>query len=467
MFGWLAPKPPISTLEKTWTESRMCWLAERLGIDRLLRAEVLVPADGSFPLPYRGTEDDVRRVLGWLCDAMQVNPSRVGLEICDAIPSARQGAVGQYEYGEQRAVVRVLRSQLEDPQKLAATLAHELAHELLIGGGLLTTDVSDHEDLTDLLPVFLGAGLFAANCTLEEKYKDTGTWSSWRIGKQGYLPARVFGYAFALFAFLRDEDRPSWAGYLRRDAAEPFQKGLAYLRRTNDSLFRPDTARSACRPPGPDEAISRLCEGTPTVQLKTLWDLRDNPPARADLVAAVADALRHRDPDIPGEAARTLAYFGEAADPAVPALLDRLWADSPATRAGAAFALGALRLRPEVVIPELCELLTQKNPDVLAEAATALYRFGEAAAAAGPRLVAALVDRLRACDHRLIDLLAATLVATSSDPIGVVRASMEDEDEEFLGWALQAVQEAAAASRSRPPGWRGDPGALGEEKPLG
>jgi hypothetical protein len=279
MFGWLAPKPPIGTLEKTWTESRMCWLAERLGIDRLLKANVLVPAAESFPLPYRGTEEDVRRVLAWLCGAMQVNPSRVALEICDTIPSARGGAVGQYKYGEQRAVVRVLRSQMEAPQKLAATLAHELAHELLIGGGLLKTDVPDHEDLTDLLPVFLGAGVFAANSALEEKYQDTGTWSSWRIGKQGYLPARIFGYAFALFAFMRDEDRPSWAGHLRRDAAEPFRKGLDYLRRTNDSLFHPDTVRAGSRPPTPDEAISQLREGTPTIRLKTLWDLRESPPA--------------------------------------------------------------------------------------------------------------------------------------------------------------------------------------------
>ncbi|HEX5273291.1 MAG TPA: hypothetical protein VFW33_22495, partial [Gemmataceae bacterium] len=87
MFGWFTPTSPIPTLEKTWTESRMCWLAERLGIDRLIDAEVLVPAAGSFPLPYRGTEEDVSRVLAWLCEAMQVNPNRVGLEICDTLSS--------------------------------------------------------------------------------------------------------------------------------------------------------------------------------------------------------------------------------------------------------------------------------------------------------------------------------------------------------------------------------------------
>ena len=190
------------------------------------------------------------RVLDWLCGAMGVKPQRLTLEICaDTAPEHRTGmptgAVGLYECGEQQAVIRVRESQVADPQRLAATLAHELAHELLLGGGLLTTNVPDHEDLTDLLPVFLGTGVFAANSTLHEQYRDSGTWSSWQIGKQGYLPARVFGYAFALFAFVRGEDQPPWAQHLRLDAADTLWKGLRYPRRTNDSLFRPDAVGAA------------------------------------------------------------------------------------------------------------------------------------------------------------------------------------------------------------------------------
>jgi hypothetical protein len=451
VFGLFAPQCPIGTWEKTWTESRMCWLAERLGIDRLLDADVLVPTAECFPLPYRGTEEDVRRVLDWLCGAMGVKPERLALEICPDTKPGRPtemsaGAVGQYEYGEQQALIRVKESQLADPQKLAATLAHELGHELLIGGRLLTAEVPDHEDFTDLLPVFLGAGVFAANSTLEEDYYDTGTWSTWRIGKQGYLPARVFGYAFALFAFVRGEERPSWAEHLRLDAADPFWKGLRYLYRTDDSLFHPDRTSSERRPLGPEEAVSRLRTGTPTVRLRTLWDLRENPQTRDDVIAAVAGALRDRDPDLPAEAARTLAVFGDAAASTVPALVAELPADNPATRAGAAYALGALQLSPGVVVPELSALLPEKNRAVLEAAAEALYHFGMAAEPAGPRLVAALTNALKDCDYGMIELLAATLVATSPDPRRVVRECMEEIDEELGGWALEAVEEAIAPS---------------------
>jgi hypothetical protein len=453
MFGWFAPKCPISTREKTWTESRMCWLAERFGIHRLLKADVLVPTAESFPLPYSGSDEDARRVLDWLCDVMGVKRDRVRLEVCadnrPALPVGESaGAVGQYEYGERQAVIRVVVSQLDDPQKLAATLAHELAHELLIGGGLLTTDVPDHEDLTDLLPVFLGAGVFAANTTLEEQYKDTGTWGSWRIGKQGYLPARIFGYAFALFAWVRGEERPTWADHLRLDAADPFWKGLRYLCRTNDSLFHPDTVRSERRPPTAEEAVLRLRTGTPTLLLKTLWDLRESPLAHAEVIAAVMDALRHRDPDIPGEAARTLAVFGDAAAAAVPALVEQLSAYNADTRAGAAFALGALRLRPDLVIPELCELLGQKNRSVLSAAAAAVARFGQDGAPAGPSLVAALIGALKDCDHSMTDLLAAALVGTCPDPFQVVRDCTEEADEELVVRALEALKEAATGHSS-------------------
>jgi len=63
MFGWFAPKCPLRTGEKTWTETRMRWLADTFGVDRLLKAHVLVPTPTSFPTPYHGTPADAQHVL--------------------------------------------------------------------------------------------------------------------------------------------------------------------------------------------------------------------------------------------------------------------------------------------------------------------------------------------------------------------------------------------------------------------
>lgn len=447
MFGWFAPKCPIGTWEKTWTEWRMRWLADQFGIDRLLKAHVLVPTEESFPMPFRGTAEDAQRVMNWLCHSMDVECGRLRLEMVPDL--TMRNAVGQYEQEQSRAIIRVAESQLGDPQMLAATLAHELAHELLLGGGLLAPDAPDHEYVTDLLPVFLGTGIFAANTTVQESHQRDGRSYWWSIGKQGYLPARMFGYAFALFAFLRGEEKPAWVEYLRPDAAEPFWKGLRYLYRTNDSLFHPETVRAERRPAPADEVVSRLRQGTPSARLAALWELREHPLPRAEVVAAITDALRDRDPDIPGEAALTLAAFGDAAAEAVPALVGTLLAGNEAARAGAAHALGELRLRPDIVVPGLCELLGQQNRRVLAATASALFRFGHSAEPAAAPLVAALADALKDCDHPMIDLLAATVAAVSPDPARPV-LDYEERDEELGREALEAVKEAAA--RNSPAG---------------
>ena len=50
--------------------------------------------------------------------------------------------------------------------RLIATMSHELAHEYLIGQGRISGEEEDHEQLTDLLAVFLGFGVMLANSSL-------------------------------------------------------------------------------------------------------------------------------------------------------------------------------------------------------------------------------------------------------------------------------------------------------------
>jgi hypothetical protein len=58
MFGWLKPRCPLTTAEKVWVESRMSWLAETVGIERLIDARVVEPTDEFFPGNSEGSDDD-------------------------------------------------------------------------------------------------------------------------------------------------------------------------------------------------------------------------------------------------------------------------------------------------------------------------------------------------------------------------------------------------------------------------
>jgi hypothetical protein len=438
MFGWFSAKCPVDTYEKTWTEWRMRWLADQFGIDRLLQAEVILPTDQFFPDPYRGAVEDVQRLLDRLCGYLTIDPQKIQLEVCADVQLA--GAAGHYGRGEQ-TVIRIAESQLTDPMQLVATLAHELAHEMLLGGGLLTASVTDHEWVTDLLPVFLGVGVFAANATISENCGQAGLWSWWTMGRHGYLPARVFGYAFALFALMRGEQDVAWAQHLRLDAFAALREGLAYLRKTNDSLFHPDTIHAKRLPLPAGEMATRLRTGSPSCRLAALWEIGEEAVTDLGVVTAVSECLADRDPAISGEAGRTLAALGPAATVAVPNLLKALSAACNETRAGAACALGALRQQPDLVIPELCALLREKNRSVVAEAARALGQFGAQAEPSAPRLLAALTTALIDCDHSLVDLLARTLLAITSDPKRYVREHFPERDSELRQLALAALKE--------------------------
>jgi len=440
MFGWFSPKAPLSTYEKTWTEWRMRWLADRFGIDRLLRAKVILPTDEFFPDAFDGTADDARRMLDRLCGYLGIDPRKIQLEICPDVQMP--GDAGQYTPGGQ-AIIRVVESQLDDPQSLVATLTHELAHELLLGGGLLPADAPDHEWVTDLLPVFLGAGIFAANATIREAYQTTAQTHSWRIRKHGYLPSHMFGYAMALFALMRRERNPEWSKYLRSDALAPLKAGLRYLEETDDSLFHPDTIRKQHVRLPPSELAAKLRTGTASVRLATLWEITHGIVTDQSVVTAVTECLADRDRAISAAAGGTLAALGPAAAPALPQLVAALSARHEDTRGGAARALGMLCQDPATVIPELAPLVHEPSDNVAIETAMALRRFGRQAESATGQVLSALAGAVIDCRFALVGVLASTLTAITDDPMGRVREFFSEGDAELCQRTLAALAEQA------------------------
>src|SRR5688572_4378912 len=127
MFGWFGPKCPLGTWEKTWTETRMCWLAQKLGVERLLRAEVILPTEQHFPDAYQGTIVDVIGMMERIRGFMGIAPETVAVAVCadEAIPEAA-GVYYQRTVPGEKSLIYVTASLLNEPMRLAATLSHEL-----------------------------------------------------------------------------------------------------------------------------------------------------------------------------------------------------------------------------------------------------------------------------------------------------------------------------------------------------
>ncbi len=425
MFGLFGPKCPVGSHEKAWIEWRLRWLAERFGLERMKRARVILPTPEFFPDELAHDESGAHECLARLCKYMEVDPKAVTLRFVpdDDIP----GAAGLYEM-RQQSVICVADSQLDDPARMLATMAHELAHELLLKGGHLTTDEPDHEQVTDLLPVFLGTGIFLANGTVQSSSESNGQWNWFQISRQGYLNSNALGYALAVFAHVRDEGRPAWAKHLRADASEPLWKGLNYLRRTGDSLLGPESTQTDCAPSSRINLLGQLGDESVSGRLAAQFDLVRFKFLDPEILERVEHALHDRDRDVRCQSVRTLGHFGSAAAGNLPRLIKALSDREAATRAAAATTIGQIATNPSESVAALIESLKDESPHVIACAAQALGTFGPDGRASEPYLLEAMAPAAVDGDARLTWLILA-LRAVSADPAARIREHFADDSE--------------------------------------
>jgi len=243
---WFSSKLPVDDDERLWVDEGFARLEKMLGRSRLLEAKVIEPIPEHFPDAYDASEAAAEILFARVCDYMQVERRRLKLEIFPDeteelretshwnINTGRQAA-GVYirdeaaEKEEDRVAIALRSTLLKEPIALVATVAHELGHVILLGGGHMDRNTPDHEPMTDLLTVFLGFGIFSANSAARFKqYSDAG-WHGWSMQRLGYLPQEVYGYALAKFAAERSESKPEWSRHLSTNVRVYFKRSRAWL----------------------------------------------------------------------------------------------------------------------------------------------------------------------------------------------------------------------------------------------
>jgi hypothetical protein len=242
MFGLGKPNLPTSEEERVWLDASFQRLARLLGRRTLLEAKVMLPIPECFPDPYDASEAAMLRLFGRVADAMQIDPLSVDVGVFDnSIPDASRllpfysaksdGAGGVYLHDPtQRPRIGVNADQLRDPMALVATLAHELGHIMLLRPGLVERDEPDMEPLNDLVVVFMGLGVFAANSAFRFEQHTSYDRQGWSTKRLGYLSEELFGYALARFALERGELKPAWASYVSSNVAPYLHRSLAWLK---------------------------------------------------------------------------------------------------------------------------------------------------------------------------------------------------------------------------------------------
>jgi hypothetical protein len=244
MLGF-RPTPPISDEQRLWIDSSFDRLSKLLGRARMLKAEVILPIAEHFPDPYDGTDEAVDVMFQKVCGYMQVDEGQIDLEVFadeahelhTIVPFWHgdiEGPAGLYisATDQSRFVIAVRSSKLKNPLAVVATLAHELAHVILLGGNLVDRESKDMEPLTDLTTVFLGLGIFTANAAAQFEQHQDGRSQGWSMQRLGYLSEEMYGYALAKFAFERGEESPGWKKYLSTSVSAYYKRSSKWLSQT-------------------------------------------------------------------------------------------------------------------------------------------------------------------------------------------------------------------------------------------
>jgi hypothetical protein len=254
MFGWFRPTCPCDPAAKRWLEDRLQWLSRQFGLHILLERPIILPTDAFFPDAYDGSPKTVRRLFRRVCTYMEVDPEAVEIQLYTdrtpgsvvAIDPTRGFAAGTWHGGQgpwQKGIIRIERSALDRPADLIGTMAHELAHQRLLGEGRADAASFDNELLTDLTAVYHGFGVFLAN-NPRKSTGELGYWPGTKLRRPEYLSEPMLGYAMAHIAWCRDEDRPGWAKALRWAPRAVFKAGLRYLQTTANTRFKPVRLRT-------------------------------------------------------------------------------------------------------------------------------------------------------------------------------------------------------------------------------
>jgi hypothetical protein len=226
---------PVEEPTRIWIEKSFQTLFNIFGATETLNRKILTPDRKHFPVRYDGSERSAFETLKIIADQMEVPFEKISLDFYDELlqkitagsPSGLYMGKGENDNFQ----ISLVRTRLDDPEKMVATLAHEVAHIKLLGENRIA---ENDEPITDLTTIFFGLGIFNANAAFktfaDSKYYG---WSS-----AGYLTQMEWGYALALFAYIRGEQQPDWAEHLCKNVKADFIQGQNFICENEEKIFQ-------------------------------------------------------------------------------------------------------------------------------------------------------------------------------------------------------------------------------------
>lgn len=225
-----------------WVFDTYAWALETFGTDLFYQhTELVLPNDQFFPDNLKEVDDVAERIFtavrkhggmeDWPCRLIKqeedTDPHIGPALLIRGAPSGPAGTFSMSGGKSPTIEISYNPSQLERPESLIATFAHELAHYLIHSVDSRPPGGDEFEEhATDLVAVFMGFGVFLANSAFTfSQFTDVDS-QGWRTYAQGYLSESELTYCLAIFLHLKRIDQSIVEPYLDRNLKKVLKKAV-------------------------------------------------------------------------------------------------------------------------------------------------------------------------------------------------------------------------------------------------
>lgn len=262
----------MSPAERIWLDTGLDWCRREFGV-AVARNPIALPTADFFPADFAGSGGQVDELVRRVGAVMGADAGSLTVKLFGSLSSdgraASKDRIGRRTVGRYRSVggrnqIELDLARADEPAVFAAVVAHELGHVRVLGEAPRVHDHYgvDDEQLTDLVTVHLGMGIFTANAAYRYT-KSVRGFSVLPMGDLtdrmltgtahdptfalGYLSTNQYGYALARHCLLRGETDPPWSRYLEPGVRLAFLRALRHLA----AATPPHPAPPPTAPPSP------------------------------------------------------------------------------------------------------------------------------------------------------------------------------------------------------------------------
>jgi len=237
---------PVSDDQRKWLEHAFMYLLDQFDYEKITMRQVYTPQEFfSYDFSNNSQTIDVAKQIA---ETMEIDFNEIQIDFFSSGMQGYYGATGDILYmgqeeGSQnptgqyfeknddgKYLIALADNLYKDPEGLISTISHEFSHIKLLGEKRIE---QNNEHLTDIVPLVFGLGIFSANSA----FKFTTSRSGWSHSQSGYLSQMDWGYLFALYAYIRYEEKPDWLKYLNKEIQNDFISSASFIANNKELIF--------------------------------------------------------------------------------------------------------------------------------------------------------------------------------------------------------------------------------------